>query len=97
MEKTRERVCGLLKLFRIDLFKMIRNTKFIVVCATLVVVANLFDNPILYVPLYAGIGFTIGSAIDIYRIHLMGHIINHETDAAEKEAAMIGLSKIPTK
>lgn len=66
------------------LFKIARNSRFVVVCIILTIVANLAENPIVHVPFWAGIGFALEHLAFYTKLNNMGELLNQASNEAEQ-------------
>lgn len=62
---------------------MLKNIRYIAVPATLAVFANLAGHEIVWVPFWAGVGFTLESIYQIYMINAYGEAMNINLAHAE--------------
>ncbi len=74
----------LLDVIGFHLFKIADNIKYVVVCIALTVIANMDNNPIVYIPFWAGIGFALEHLLFYVKIETMGELLNIATNEAEQ-------------
>lgn len=94
MADTQQRISQKLFVAQTAILDLVKQAKFVTIPMLLVVVANVFNHPIVYVPFWAGIGFTLEIVYRMFVIIQMGEDINNETQDAEEEFGNLGLIKI---
>ncbi len=68
----------------VRLMKIANHSQYVIVCIILTLLASIDNNPIVYVPFWAGIGFAIGHLMFYFEILSMGKYLDSATEEAEQ-------------
>lgn len=86
-DDIREEMTRLCNVYSDNALAMLRNFRFIVVSASLAVFANIYGDPIVWMPFWASVGFAVGSALHLIQIDAMAQVLEYNTVSAQDELA----------